>query len=61
MVKWLEEGLTDYVPSHKGATSAYKVEIGAREEARKIHGELTLFNEKDSEDEWLTEIQLPIE
>ena len=45
MMKWLDEGITDYVPSHNSAASTYKVEVGGKEEARKIHGELTRFNE----------------
>ena len=45
MMKWMEEGITDYVPSHNSAASTYKVEVGGKEEARKIHGELTRFNE----------------
>jgi len=45
MMKWLDKGITDYVPSHNSAASIYKVEIGGKEEARRIHGELTHFNE----------------
>ena len=45
MMKWLEGGLSEYVPSHNSAASACQVEKGAKDEARILHRALTRFNE----------------